>query len=151
MATRLIDDNCATYLLCVFCKNMAFAYYPAKCHRSLTGIDTAIGNLYVGAIACSDCLLQDGNLDDMNYYIHNDVAYSYMRSTWLYQQVDLLCGEKPTIIYGKKSAVLLDMTKFMTTATDKCTLRSVICNNGSITLAPPKVSFYGYLTRNNTL
>ena len=145
MANKLTDDNCATYLLCVFCKDMAFAYYPAKCHHSMTGTDNAIGNLYIGAITCNNCVMQDNNLDDIDYYIRNDVAYSYMRSTWLYQQIKLLCGEDPTIIYGKKSATLLDMTKFMTNAIGNCTLRSVVYKNGTMDVAPPKNSFYGYV------
>lgn len=145
MANKLTDDNCATYLLCVICKSMAFAYYPAKCHSSLTGTDNAIGNLYIGAVACANCITQDGNLDDVDYYIRNDVAYSYMRSTWLYQQIKILCHEEPAIIYGKKSAVLLDMTKFMTNAAGKCTLRSIIYSNDSMNIIPPRTSFYGDL------
>jgi len=144
MADKLTHNNCATYLLCILCKDMAFAYYPVKCHYSLTGTDTAVGNLYMGAITCGKCIMQDNNLDDINYYIHNDVAYSYMKSTWLYQQIKSLCTEEPTIIYGKKSAVLLDMAKFMGNARGNCTLRSVVCVNGNMNIAQPKMSFYGH-------
>lgn len=145
MAPSILNDNCVTYFICVFCKETGVARYPTEQHYAITGTTPYEGNLYAGAITCYTCTRDPSNYNAMQHYVHNEIDISHIKSSWIYKEVAKRYGVSPSVITIDEGAALLDIDYLLSNLTNTCALYSITYTSNGLTRTSPDSSFYGNL------
>jgi len=143
MGDRILKSDYVIYMLCVLCKRVGVTYYPARLHSKLTDRCYASSNVHVTGTVCSECIVEPNNCANVDYLQRNGVTTSYMKSTWIYDQITSMYNKYPSLIYGDKHTILLDMDHFTYNVTGSCSLYSIVRTDNVMVRAEPKGSFYG--------